>query len=188
MTLAAAASTAVLVLTGYLVAGLALQHAAYILQYGSVFDSLRRWLERKACHAGAPRALRWLCSRVRELIGCQLCSITQLSIWFCAVPVTAIAVELGVVRSLGLSPTLSVSAYALLFFGVAFSTAAVGLMCWDVARLVGRGTDAAVLLLRAKKDTVAAAGQRLAAGAPASRASFAPRPRIVPRGPQRLTG
>ena len=37
----------------YLIAGLALQHAAYILQYGSVFDAFRRWLERTACAPGA---------------------------------------------------------------------------------------------------------------------------------------
>ncbi len=106
MNLAAAASAAILALTGYLVAGLALQHAAYILQYGSVFDSARRWLERKACSTGAPRRLRWLCSHVRELVACQLCSITQLAIWFCALPVTAAAVELGGARPLGLSPAL----------------------------------------------------------------------------------
>jgi hypothetical protein len=192
MSLAAAAAAAVLVLTGYLVAGLALQHAAYILQYGSVFDSSRGWLERKACAAVSPRPLRWLCRCVRELIGCQLCSITQLAIWFCALPVTAAAVELGGSRPLGLSPALAAWAYALLFLGVAFSTAAVGLVCWDVARLVGRGTDAAVLLLRAKKDAAATAGYRLyepgdAGHRAASFPSASPRPRIVPRGPRRLT-
>jgi hypothetical protein len=193
MSLSTAAAAAVIVLTGYLVAGLALQHAAYILQYGSVFDSLRGWLDRKACAADSPRLLRWLCRCVRELIGCQLCSITQLAIWFCALPATAAAVELGGSRPLGLSPALAAWAYALVFLGVAFSTAAVGLVCWDVARLVGRGTDAAVLLLRARKDAEAAVGHRLHARSDFGLrgASFPPapqRPAIVPRGPRRLTG
>ena len=191
MNLAAAESAVVLTLTGYLVAGLALQHAAYILQYGSVFDSARRWLERKACSTGAPRPLRWLCRHVRELVACQLCSITQLAIWFCALPVTAAAVERGGARPLGLSPALGAWAYALLFLGVAFSTAAVGLLCWDVARLVGRGSDAAILLLRARKDAVSATYRAAANAAAVSHAPFrvsgAPRPTIVPRGPRSLT-
>jgi len=182
MTLAGAADAAVLVPTGYVLVGLALEHAAYILQYGSVFSSPRRWLERKACSPQAPRLARWLCARVRELIGCQLCSITQLAIWFCAAPATVVAIQLGGARPLGLSPAVAAWVYALLFLGVAFSTAAVGLICWDVARLVGRGTDAAVLYLRARRDAAEAAG------APAARpGSRPPRPTIVPRALRRLS-
>jgi hypothetical protein len=193
MSLAAAASAAVLVLTGYLVAGLALQHAAYILQYGSVFDALRRWLDRRACSPGSPRLLRWLCGRVRELIACQLCSITQLAIWFCALPVTAAAIELGGARPFGLSAGVAAWGYGLLFVCVAFSAAAVGLLCWDVARLVGRGTEAAVLLLRARKDAAERSSPALAAARGAeprtlARAGLRPRPAIVARDPRRLTG
>ena len=89
---------------------------------------------------------------LRELVGCQLCSITQLALWFCALPVTALAVGAGGSRPLGLSPALGALAYLLLGLGVMFSTAAAGMICWDLARLVGRGSDALVLYLRARKE------------------------------------
>jgi hypothetical protein len=151
---------ALLIVVAYGLAGLALQHAAYILQYGSIFDPLRRWLERTACAPGSPRIARWACAHARELVGCQLCSITQLSIWFCAVPATTLAARWGGLRPLGLAPALAVGAYALLGAGIAFSTAAVGLLCWDLARFVGRGTDALVLFLRAKKEAAEAEALR----------------------------
>jgi hypothetical protein len=143
-------TTAFAVATGYVVAGFALQHAAYILQYGSIFNSLRRWLERKACGPAAGPFSRWVCSKVREAISCQLCSITQLSIYFCAIPATVAAVAWGGSRPFGLTPLLAVWGYLLFGLGVLFSTAAVGLVCWDVARMVGRGSDAIVLYLRAR--------------------------------------
>lgn len=137
---------------GYAITGLALQHAAYILQYGSVFTSFREWLGRTASDRAANRPLRWLCAQLRELVGCQLCSITQLALWFCALPVTAVALGVGGTRPLGLSPALGALAYLLLALGVMFSTAAAGMICWDLARLVGRGGDALVLYLRARKE------------------------------------
>jgi hypothetical protein len=136
----------------YLLAGLALQHGAYILQYGSVFAGLRGWLERTACAPGASRSLRWLCRWGRELVTCQLCSITQMAVWFCALPATAFTISALGSRPLGLPPWLAAWGYVLMFLGVTFSTAAVGLLCWDLARMVGRGTEAVVLYLRARKD------------------------------------
>jgi len=177
-----AASAAFGLALGYVFVGLALQHGAYILQYGSVFASLRRWLEHTACAPGAARPLRWVCRWGRELVSCQLCSITQLALWFCALPATAFGLALGGSRPFGLAPALAAWGYALLFLGVLFSTAAVGLICWDVARLVGRGSDAAVLYLRARKDAaeVEARG-REGAGDPARRARRGPGPRAVDR-------
>lgn len=146
----------VLITGGYAVAGLALQHGAYILQYGSLLDPLRRWLERQACSRRSSSLARWACAQVRELFACQLCAITQLALWFCAVPVTTLAVWRGGPRPLGLAPALAVGGYALLGLAVTFSTAAVGLACWDLARLVGRGSDALILYLRAKKEAAEA--------------------------------
>lgn len=173
-----ATAVAFVLVTGlaYGVAGLALQHGAYILQYGSLFDPLRRWLEAKACSPRSPRLSRWACARLRELFACQLCTITQLALWFCALPVTSFAVWWGGARPLGLAPALAFAAYALLALGVAFSTAAVGLICWDLARLVGRGTDALVLYLRAKKD----AAEAEARGARPSPAYFGALPGHAP--------
>ncbi len=145
-----ATATAIGVVTAYVVTGFALQHAAYILQYGSIFESFRRWLEQKACTPGSPRLARWLCAKFREMLGCQLCSITQLALFFCALPVTALAVSVGGRHLFGLSTFLATLAYVLLGLGVMVSTAAVGLICWDVARAVGRGSDALVLFLRAR--------------------------------------
>jgi hypothetical protein len=151
-----AAAFAVGIVVAYAVAGLALQHGAYVLQYGSLFDPLRRWLERKACAPGSPRLTSWACARVRELFACQLCAITQLALWFCAVPVTTLAAWWGGLRPLGLAPALAVAAYALLGLAVTFSAAAVGLICWDLARFVDRGSDAVILYLRARKDAAEA--------------------------------
>src|SRR3972149_646284 len=53
----------------YLVVGLALEHAAYIIQYGSIFQPQRNWAMRVSP--------RWL----GELFYCQLCTITQLAFW-----------------------------------------------------------------------------------------------------------
>jgi hypothetical protein len=165
----------------YLIAGLALQHAAYILQYGSVFESFRRWLERTACAPGASRALRFACRWGRELVTCQLCSITQLAIWFCALPATALALAALGSHPFGLSPALAAMGYGLLFLGVAFSSAAVGLACWDVARMVGRGTEAVVLHLRARKEAaeVEARLRRDRAAFMTARARRRPGPRPV---------
>lgn len=151
-----ASALAVIVLVGYAVAGLALQHVAYILQYGSLFASVRRWLERKACSRRSPRPLRWACAKLRELVACQVCCITQLALWFCAAPLTALAVSWGGSRPFGLAPGFATWFYVLVALGIAFSTAAVGVMCWDVARMVGRGTEAVILFLRAKKDAAEA--------------------------------
>ncbi len=165
MSMRTATAAAIGLLVGYLATGLALQHGAYILQYGSLFASLRKWLETKACARNSTPLLRWLCAKIRELLACQLCSITQLALWFCAVPLTALAVWWGGSRPFGLTPALAVLAYVLFGLLVAFSTAAVGLMCWDVARMVGRGTEAVVLYLRAKKEA-AEAQARLVKNAP----------------------
>jgi len=145
-----ATATAIGIATAYLLAGFALQHAAYILQYGSIFESFRRWLEARACATDASPRARWLCAKFREMLGCQLCAITQLSLFFCALPATAAAVRLLGNRPYGLGPVLAVPAYVVFGLGVMFSTAAVGLICWDVARMVGRGSDALVQFLRAR--------------------------------------
>ena len=145
-----ATATAIGIATAYLLAGFALQHAAYILQYGSIFESFRRWLEARACADNASPRARWLCAKFREMLGCQLCAITQLSLFFCALPATAAAVRLLGNRPYGLGPVLAVPAYVVFGLGVMFSTAAVGLICWDVARMVGRGSDALVQFLRAR--------------------------------------
>ncbi len=136
-----AAATAIGLVATYVVTGFALQHAAYILQYGSIFDSFRRWLEERSFAADARPSMRWTCAKFRELIGCQLCAITQLALLFCALPVTAAAVYLGGSRPFGFGPALGSLAYLLLGLGVMFSTAAVGLICWDLARMIGRGAD-----------------------------------------------
>jgi hypothetical protein len=154
MTATNATATAVALTMAYVVTGMALQHAAYILQYGGIFNSFRRWLEAKACAPDSPRLARWLCAKFREMLGCQLCSITQLSLLFCAIPATALAVAFLGSRPFGLSPGVASGAYLLFGLGVMFSTAAVGLACWDFARMVGRGSDALILYLRAR--TVAA--------------------------------
>ncbi len=159
MDLWSASTAAVGLAIAYVVVGLALQHGAYILQYGGILSSFRKWLERKACSPRSPRLTRWLCAKVRELLGCQVCSITQLALWFCAAPVTVLAIWSGGARPFGLAPALAVWAYVLIALAVTFSTAAVGVMCWDVARMVGRGTEALILYLRAKKETAEAEAQ-----------------------------
>ena len=110
----------------YLVVGLALEHAAYIIQYGSIFDRQRAWLTRHS---------RWL----GELVYCQLCTITQLAFWWIALPLAWIGRDIVVAY-----PVASVVGLVMVWFSVA----AVGLACYDIMRLVGRGTDALVLLAR----------------------------------------
>lgn len=133
------------VLLASLVVGLGTEHAAYILQYGSLFDSLRKSLRDWACKDEASGLLRWLCAKVVEMIHCQLCCITQLTLWLVVVPASVVVLPTLPYPWWVLAPAVLVAWFA---------QAAVGLACWDVARLIGRGTDAAVLALRAKQKEI----------------------------------
>lgn len=139
----------------YVVAGLALQHAAYILIYGSIFESMRKYLADGGECKEFPWVKRFFCRKLHEAIKCQLCTITQLTIWCWAAPITTTAITLGGTNPLAfihisLPLSMTVMVYALLFAGVTFSQAAVGLACWDVMRLIGRGTNALVIRARAE--------------------------------------
>ena len=118
-------------------AGVAFQHIAYILQYGSIFELHRNWLSQ---HPRRPHGLQWVRAKTFELVMCQLCTTTQLSFWLWALPLIWVG-----------SPIQSAVGTAMAFPIVWFSQAAISLAMWDLARLFGRGTDALILAARALK-------------------------------------
>ncbi|KND48883.1 MAG: hypothetical protein AB200_00450 [Parcubacteria bacterium C7867-005] len=73
-------SVLVVLLFGWLVSAVAVKQASYILIHGSIFESLRNWIE-----DGMHR--EWFgFEKLRELFTCQLCMTTQVSIWLVAIP------------------------------------------------------------------------------------------------------
>lgn len=132
----------------YVIVGLALQHAAYILQYGSIFQRPRNWL-REYCDCDThPVLCRWFCGLIRDAIMCQVCCITQLVFWCWTLPLTVCGV-VAIHTSFPAVPLPLVGSGAVLVGGMLwFSQAAVGVACWDIMRLIGRGTDAIIKQLR----------------------------------------
>ena len=118
--------------------GFAIQHAAYIIQYGSIFGGCREFVKHQ-CACSNP-ILRWLWTKLDELIHCQLCTITQLTLWWWTLPLAYLGYRVGV-------PLLWV-VYLSTFAW--FAQAAIALACWDLMRLVGRGTEA--LIQRARRS------------------------------------
>lgn len=109
----------------------AIEHIAYIIQYGSLFDEPRAWVQQRTERS-------WWWRKVDELIHCQLCTTTQLSFWLWALP------ELV----WGWAPLADLPGWLRLVV-VWFSQSAFSLLAYDLARFVGRGTDA--LIWRARK-------------------------------------
>lgn len=103
----------------------AFEHMAYIIQYGSIFERQREWVRRSGSE--------WM----HELIHCQLCTTTQLCLWLWALPMVWWGTPLALPLPLE-------------FMVVWFSQAALSLLAYDIARFVGRFTDA--LIWRARKD------------------------------------
>jgi hypothetical protein len=114
-------------------AALALQHMAYILQYGSIFEPLRDWLGWREASG------HWFWGQLYQMVMCQLCCTTQLCLWLWAIP----QLILGNIVSDSLGPYLGLVV-------LWFSEAALALASWDVMRLIGRGSDA--LILRARRE------------------------------------
>lgn len=103
------------------------QHAAYILQFGSIFDRQRAWARTQA-------------PILHELVTCQLCTITQLTLWLWALPWMWFGWEAGVR-----------TAHLIVAFPVVwFSEAALALAFWDLFRLWARGSSALTQWVRAK--------------------------------------
>jgi hypothetical protein len=119
---------------GAVLGAFAYQHMAYIVQYGSIFNSPRAWL---ACRVDS-----WLCCKLHELVTCQLCTITQLALWLWALPV------LWIGYGQGIRLTYLVVAAPVVWF----SEAAFGLAAWDLMRLIGRGSDALIWALRKESE------------------------------------
>ena len=110
--------------------GMAYSHIAYLLQYGSIFNAQRTWLAR----AREPSLKR----KILEGIMCQVCCITQLTLWLWTLPILWFGYDHGV-------------ALKYLVVGtpiVWFSEAALGLASYDLFRLVGRGSEALIQRLR----------------------------------------
>ncbi len=104
--------------------GMGVQHAAYILQYGSIFEPGREWLRCKPDNI--------ICRKLREMIMCQLCCITQLTLWCVVLPLSPIVWQ-----------RLGWLALPALFVGW-MAQAAIGLAVWDVMRFIARTSDALV--------------------------------------------
>lgn len=70
---------------GLIVSGLAVKQAAFILLYGSIFDWLRKGINKKMKTAES-KGSKWFWEKANELFTCILCMATQVAIWMCAVP------------------------------------------------------------------------------------------------------
>lgn len=107
---------------------LAFEHMAYIIQYGSIFDTPRAWIDKQQ---------GWSWRKLSELCHCQTCTVTQLSFWLWALPIALRGtVTLDVIGPVGT------------MVAVWFSQSALSLMAYDLARLIGRGSEALIQAAR----------------------------------------
>ena len=125
---------------------LAFQHIAFLVQYGSIFEHLRNKLAWRAMEHFGHRT-HPVYSKLYELIMCQVCMTTQLALWLWAAPLA--------VFYLANRYSLLVSVFA--FTIIWFSQAALALAAYDLARLVGRGSDA---LVRAAQQLAEPGGKK----------------------------
>lgn len=75
---------AALLLLAFFVLGLYVYQAATILMKGSIFISLRNWIGSKAANS------RFF-SKIQEMLGCMLCTGTQVALWTIGLPATTLA-------------------------------------------------------------------------------------------------
>ncbi len=115
-----------------LLAGLAVEQAARILMQGSIFESMREVIADRATQiryfgcSAVPVEPTWFDTKLHELISCNLCLTTQISIWFVAMPATILAWIYGPFK--GLANLWLIFP----FLGVAFAVSAIAMLVWNL--------------------------------------------------------
>lgn len=129
-------TNALVVVVAWILSIMAIKHIAYILIYGSIFESLRRTLREKS-GAGVKG---WIFKKINGMFTCNLCMVTQLALWMFTLPLLCLVYnrfeEVGIFLNITLKEPLSgVELFILINASliVWMSTASLSVLYWNLS-------------------------------------------------------